>query len=98
MSENQAQEKTTRKARTLEQEITLQRDRLRRLEERQREQQRKDREKNQKAVLELIHAEKLDAVAAAQWHKALPAIRAALLLLPTDTARTPPSTPTVDAH
>lgn len=97
MSENQAQEKTARKARTLEQEITLQRDRLRRLEERQREQQRKDREKNQKAVLELIRAERLDAVAATQWRSALPAIRAALQL-PADTARTPPAMQAADAH
>lgn len=80
MSEAHLQENSARKVRTLEQEIALQRDKLKRLEDRQREQQRKDREKNQKAVLELIRAEKLDTVSATQWRNAMPAIRAALQL------------------
>jgi Spy/CpxP family protein refolding chaperone len=54
--------KSGRKAKTLDEEIAAQREKLRKLEERQREQQRKERERNQKAVMELIKTERLDAV------------------------------------
>ena len=67
-----------RKPRSLEEEITVQRDKLKKLEERQRENQRKDRERNTKAVLELIRVEKLDLVSAENWKSALPTIKEAL--------------------
>ena len=70
--------KSVRKPRSLEEEITVQRDKLKKLEERQRENQRKDRERNTKAVLELIRAEKLDLVSAENWKSALPTIKEAL--------------------
>lgn len=80
MSEAKSAPSGGRKARTLEEEIAAQRDKLRKLEERQREQKRKEQERNTKAVLELIRAEKLDAVPAEQWKLAMPAIKAALLV------------------
>lgn len=70
--------KSVRKPRSLEEEITVQREKLKKLEERQRENQRKDRERNTKAVLELIRAEKLDLVSAENWKSALPTIKEAL--------------------
>lgn len=70
--------KSVRKPRSLEEEITVQRDKLKKLEERQRENQRKDRERNTKAVLELIRVEKLDLVSAENWKSALPTIKEAL--------------------
>lgn len=82
MSEAKSASSGGRKARTLEEEIAAQRDKLRKLEERQREQKRKEQERNTKAVLELIRAEKLDAVPAEQWKLAMPAIKSALLVDP----------------
>ncbi len=70
--------KTVRKARTLDEEIVHQREKLRKLEERQREQQRREREKNQKAVLELIKAERLDTVPAERWRTVMPKLKALL--------------------
>ena len=81
MMESIQEIKSGRKARTLEEEIAAQREKLKKLEDRQREQQRKERERNQKAVLELIKAEKLDAVSAEQWRSAMPAIKSALLVI-----------------
>jgi hypothetical protein len=80
VSDAKSAPKGGRKARTLGEEIAAQRDKLRKLEERQREQKRKEQERNTKAVLELIRAEKLDAVPAEQWKLAMPAIKAALLV------------------
>ncbi|MYZ52470.1 hypothetical protein [Malikia spinosa] len=74
--------KTARKARTLDEEIAHQREKLRKLEERQREQQRREREKNQKAVLELIKAERLDTVPAERWRAAMPKLKALLAVEP----------------
>lgn len=74
--------KSGRKAKTLDEEIAAQRDKLRRLEERQREQQRKEREKNQKAVMELIKTERLDAVPSDLWREAMPKIKALLIVEP----------------
>lgn len=72
--------KAGRKARTLDEEIAAQRDKLKKLEERQREQQRKEREKNQKAVMELIKSERLDAVPTDLWREAMPKIKALLVV------------------
>jgi Spy/CpxP family protein refolding chaperone len=80
-----------RKVRTLDEEIAAQREKLKKLEDKQREIQRKDREKNQKAVLELIKAEKLDTVSADQWRAAMPAIKAALLVNPSEAPQAVPA-------
>ena len=82
MMESISKIKSERKARSLDEEIAAQKEKLKKLEERQREQQRKERERNQKAVLDLIKAEKLDSVSAEQWRLAMPAIKSALLLKP----------------
>ncbi|WP_156443859.1 hypothetical protein [Burkholderia savannae] len=78
MANENAAAKPARQGRSLEDEITKARDKLRRLEEQHREQQRKDREKNAKAVLELLKSEKLDIIPAELWKNALPKIRALL--------------------
>ena len=80
-----------RKVRTLDEEIAAQREKLKKLEDKQREIQRKDREKNQKAVLELIKAEKLDTISADQWRAAMPAIKAALLVNPAEAPQAVPA-------
>lgn len=82
--------KTARKARTLDEEIAHQREKLRKLEERQREQQRREREKNQKAVLELIKAERLDTVPADRWRAVMPRLKA-LLAVDQEPVKKPPS-------
>ena len=74
--------KTARMARTLDEEIAHQREKLRKLEERQREQQRREREKNQKAVLELIKAERLDTVPAERWRAVMPKLKVVLAVEP----------------
>jgi hypothetical protein len=78
MELEQSEEKGARRPRTLKEEIALQREKLRKLEERQREQDRKDRERNIKAVHDLLRTERLDLVASAAWRAALPEIRRAL--------------------
>lgn len=74
--------KPVRKVRSIEEEIAAQRAKLKSLEDRQREQQRKERERNQKAVMEIIKAEKLDTATAEQWANALPTIKKALFESP----------------
>lgn len=86
MSESKSPASGARKVRTLEEEITAQREKLKKLEERQRDQQRKDRERNTKAVVELIKQEKLDMVTAEQWKDAMPAIKLALKVNPAQQA------------
>lgn len=78
MANEKSEVKQARQARSLDDEIAKARDKLRRLEEQQREQQRKDRERNVKAVLELLKSEKLDIVSAEVWKDALPQIRTLL--------------------
>lgn len=79
MTQDQNQEKPQRKAKTLEDEIALAREKLKRLEEKQREQQKKWREKNQKAVFELIRSEKLDLIEVEKWKSALPQLKSILM-------------------
>lgn len=79
MTQDKTQEKPQRKAKTLEDEIAIAREKLKRLEEKQREQQKKWREKNQKAVFELIRSEKLDLVEAEKWKSSLPQIKSILM-------------------
>ena len=82
--------KTARKARTLDEEIAHQREKLRKLEERQREQQRRERERNQKAVLDLIKAERLDTVPAERWGAVMPRLKA-LLAVDQEPVKKPPA-------
>ncbi len=78
MIQDKTQEKTPRKAKTLEDEIAIAREKLKRLEEKQREQQKKWRDKNQKSVLELIRSEKLDLVEIDKWQQILPNLKTLL--------------------
>ncbi len=70
--------KVGRPARSLEQEIEAQREKLNKLLSRQREQAQREREKNQRAIVELVKAERLDAISVERWREALPAIKTAL--------------------
>ncbi|KWI31998.1 hypothetical protein [Burkholderia stagnalis] len=71
-------EKPARKPRSLDDEIAKAAAKLKRLQDEQREQIRKDRERNQKAVLELLRAEGLDEIPAARWKEKIDAIKRAL--------------------
>ena len=82
MEAETASARTARKARTLDEVIAHQREKLRKLEERQREQQRRERERNQKAVFELIKAERLDTVPAERWGAVMPRLKALLAVDP----------------
>ena len=66
-----------RKPRTLEETIAEQREKLKKLEDKQREQIRKEREKTAKAVIELIRSEKLDLIDIEKWKTALPIVKEA---------------------
>lgn len=71
--------KPQRKAKTLEDEIAIAREKLKRLEEKQREQQRKWREKNQKSIFELIRSEKLDIIDVHKWQSKINRIKEVLV-------------------
>ena len=79
MNQQQATKPRGRKARTLQEEITATAEKLRKLQERQKEIERKDRARNQKAVLKLIKAEKLDSIPIEQWRQSIESIKAALI-------------------
>ena len=93
MEAETASARTARKARTLDEEIAHQREKLRKLEERQREQQRRERERNQKAVFELIKAERLDTVPAERWGAVMPRLKALLAVDP-ESGKKPQAGPT----
>ena len=80
MSSETTNPKSERKAKTLDEEIAAQREKLRKLGKQQREQQRKERERNQKAVMELIKTERLDTIPSNLWREAMPKIRALLVV------------------
>lgn len=71
-------EKAARKPRSIEDEITKAAAKLKRLQDELREKVRKDRERNQKEVLELLRSEGLDEIPAEQWKVRLEAVKAAL--------------------
>lgn len=71
-------EKAARKPRSIEDEITKAAAKLKRLQDELREKVRKDRERNQKEVLELLRSEGLDEIPAEQWKVRLAAVKAAL--------------------
>ncbi|KVM89657.1 hypothetical protein [Burkholderia stagnalis] len=75
-------EKPLRKPRSLDDEIAKAAAKLKRLQDEQREQIRKDRERNHKAVLELLRSEGLDEIPAARWKEKIDAIKRALGVKP----------------
>ncbi|KVL85321.1 hypothetical protein [Burkholderia stagnalis] len=75
-------EKPSRKPRSLDDEIAKAAAKLKRLQDEQREQIRKDRERNHKAVLELLRSEGLDEIPAARWKEKIDAIKRALGVKP----------------
>ena len=80
MSSETTNPKSGRKAKTLDEEIAAQREKLRKLGKQQREQQRKERERNQKALMELIKTERLDTIPSNLWREAMPKIRVLLVV------------------
>lgn len=97
MSEAKRPGKPGRKARTIEEEIEAQQEKLRKLQERKRKQEQRERERNEKAVLALIKREGLNTVPAETWEAALPKLKD-LLKRAEDatgaTAQPEPETPT----
>lgn len=75
---NAVVEKTERKGRDLDDEISKAETKLKKLREQRAEQVRKNRERNQKAIMELLRAEALDDVSAEQWKVRIAAVRVAL--------------------
>lgn len=79
MTEPIAQKKRPgRVSRSLDEEIEFQREKLRKLEARKKEEDRKTRERNQRGILQLIASEGLDDVGVEAWKNAMPQIKAAL--------------------
>ena len=72
-------QKLAKGAKTIQDEISSTKEKLRKLEDRQKEQVKKERDRNQRAVLDIIKAEKLDVVSPEKWQEAMPKIRAILL-------------------
>lgn len=70
--------KTARKPRSIEDEIARTAAKLKKLQDQQREMIRRERERNHKAVLELLRAEGLDEIPAEQWKERLEAVKVAL--------------------
>ncbi|MEX3581651.1 MAG: hypothetical protein VB137_01750 [Burkholderia sp.] len=71
-------DKAARKKQALEDEIAKAAAKLKKLQDEQREQQRRARERDQKALLELLRAEGLDGIPVERWKEGLRAIKAAL--------------------
>lgn len=69
---------TKSKVQSLEEKIAVQREKLRKLEDEKKEFDRKERERNEKATIELLRTEKMLALSIDQWEKAMPIIRKAL--------------------
>ena len=67
-----------RKARSLQEEIAAAAEKLRKLQERQKEIERKALARNQKAVSELIAAHRLDGIPVEHWRPAIEEIKASL--------------------
>jgi TolA-binding protein len=69
------QQPQVKKVKSLDDEIAAAQDRLNRLLAQKREKERKDLERNQKAIYGFLRSEKLDAVPVDAWTAALPALR-----------------------
>lgn len=74
----QTQSTRVKKAKSLDEEIAAAQERLNKLQAQKREKERKDLEKNQKAIAAFLRAEKLDMVPVEQWTEALAALRRVL--------------------
>lgn len=74
MSE-ESQSTRAKKVRSLDEEIAAAQEKLARLQAQKRERERKDLERNQKAIYTMLRTEKLDAVPIEVWTKSLPALR-----------------------
>lgn len=79
MSDSEQPKKSKTSARTIEEEIEFQEEKLRKLKDQKRLNDIKQRERNIRAVLDLLKTERLDVVSAEQWQKKLPEIRTLLL-------------------
>lgn len=79
MSASEQPKKSKTSARTIEEEIEFAEERLRKLRDQKRLNDIKQREKNMRAVLDLLKTERLDVVSSEQWQKVLPEIRTLLL-------------------
>ena len=79
MSDAKTSGKAGRPSRSLDEEIAVAAAKLQALRDKKKEEERRDRERNQKAILALIKDEGLDAVSADDWKAALPKLRKLLV-------------------
>ena len=79
---------------SLDDEIAALQEKLARLQEQKREKERKDLERNQKAIATMLRNEKLDTVPIDRWTSALPALRKLLKAEPWRGAASPAPTAT----
>jgi hypothetical protein len=75
MNEQQQGAKAKKTTKSLDDEIAATREKLRKLEEQKKDKERKELEKNRKAITALLSTEKLDAVPVEVWTAALPGLR-----------------------
>lgn len=75
MNEQQNGAKTKKAAKSLDDEIAATREKLRKLEEQKKDKERRELEKNRKAITTLLSTEKLDAVPIEVWTTSLPGLR-----------------------
>lgn len=75
MSATEISEKQIPKAISIEDEISRATEKLRKLQEKQKDMQKKERERCQKAVFDFIKTEKLDGISVDLWTAALPDIK-----------------------
>jgi len=71
----ESQNTRVKKVRSLDEEIAAAQEKLARLQAQKRDRERKDLERNQKAIYTMLRTEKLDAVPIELWNKSLPALR-----------------------
>lgn len=79
MSDAKISGKAGRPSRSLDEEIAVVAAKLQALRDRKKEEERRERERNQKAILTLIKDESLDAVSVEAWKAALPKLRKLLV-------------------
>ena len=82
MSDEKTSGKVGKPSRSLDEEIAVAAAKLQALRDKKKEEERRDRERNQKAILALIKDEGLDAVSADDWKAALPKLRKLLVHQP----------------
>lgn len=79
MTDSKNAAKPEKKVKSIEDEISMLQEKLRKVQELKKERDRKERERNQKAVLALIQAERLDTVPAEHWQAKIDAIKKLLV-------------------